>query len=190
MFRQFSLTSSLKWIFLGTILATVVGIESKPAFAGCNPFGCSQSSVSECNPFGCPKAPMGEACTPFGCPPSPHNGSSPNNSSSSSSNSQLPQICNSSGENIAVSLGYRTGISRGWFALSNGQCQDVVKHPVQGMPTHYYATNNKKKNWMGDRSRQFCIVMQGFEINSRSGCFDGAESRPFGSIGTGQTLTP
>jgi hypothetical protein len=42
-----------------------------PAQAGCNTFGCSQSSVAECNPFGCPQAPMGEECTPFECPPSP-----------------------------------------------------------------------------------------------------------------------
>jgi hypothetical protein len=49
----------------------LVCIDSKPAFAGCNPFGCSQSSVAECNPFGCPNVPLGQACTPFGCPASP-----------------------------------------------------------------------------------------------------------------------
>ncbi|MCL6754004.1 hypothetical protein KBT16_24715 [Nostoc sp. CCCryo 231-06] len=52
---------------IGTILS---GVDIKPAFAGCNTFGCSQSSVAECNPFGCPQSPLGAACTPFGCPPS------------------------------------------------------------------------------------------------------------------------
>jgi hypothetical protein len=47
-----------------------IGTDVKPAFAGCNIFGCSQSNVAECNPFGCPKPPSGETCTPFGCPES------------------------------------------------------------------------------------------------------------------------
>ena len=54
-----------------SVVISCIGIESKPALAGCNAFGCSQSSVAECNPFGCPQVPMGQACTPFGCPPSP-----------------------------------------------------------------------------------------------------------------------
>lgn len=53
---------------IGSIL---IGINVKPAFAGCNIFGCSQSNVAECNPFGCPKPPSGQTCTPFGCPESP-----------------------------------------------------------------------------------------------------------------------
>ena len=60
-----------KWLWFGVIVASGVGIYSQPAFAGCNPFGCSQSSAAECNPFGCPNSPMGAACTPFGCPTSP-----------------------------------------------------------------------------------------------------------------------
>ncbi|ODG99985.1 hypothetical protein A4S05_35480 [Nostoc sp. KVJ20] len=51
--------------------AILIGVDIKPAFADCNPFGCSPSSVAECNPFGCPNAPLGQACTPFGCPQSP-----------------------------------------------------------------------------------------------------------------------
>ena len=195
MFRQFNLKSSLKWVFVGAILTSVVGIENKPAVAGCNPFGCSQSSVAECNPFGCPNTPMGAACNPFGCPPSPRNSGSPNNSSSSSSssNSQIPQICNSSGEALSVALGHETGISRGWWTLSNGKCLNIENHPVHGMPTHFYAQSvraNNRSRWMGNRSRQFCVLTERFEMNSRSGCIDGAESRPFGWIGSGQTLTP
>lgn len=71
MFNKLTTTSQLKWVFLGAILTLGVGIDIKPAVAGCNAFGCSQSSVAECNPFGCPNSPRGEACTPFGCPPSP-----------------------------------------------------------------------------------------------------------------------
>lgn len=46
-------------------------LDGSPAWAGCNPFGCSNSSNAECNPFGCPNGPLGQACTPFGCPASP-----------------------------------------------------------------------------------------------------------------------
>ena len=46
-------------------------VTGSPAWAGCNPFGCSSSSNAECNPFGCPNGPLGQACTPFGCPASP-----------------------------------------------------------------------------------------------------------------------
>jgi hypothetical protein len=53
--------------------------SNRLAQAGCNPFGCSQSSAAECNPFGCPKSPMGGDCTPFGCPPSPQPQSNGNN---------------------------------------------------------------------------------------------------------------
>lgn len=54
-----------------SIISTSISFESKPALAGCNLFGCSQSRVAECNPFGCPKLPLGEACSLLGCPPSP-----------------------------------------------------------------------------------------------------------------------
>lgn len=53
---------------IGTTL--FIGIKTQPAIAGCNPFGCSQSSAAECNPFGCPNPPLGAECTPFGCPAS------------------------------------------------------------------------------------------------------------------------
>ncbi|NBD15049.1 MAG: hypothetical protein GVY04_02545 [Cyanobacteria bacterium] len=48
-----------------------VSLVQKTAWAQCNAFGCSQSSVAECNAFGCPKPPRGEECNAFGCPPSP-----------------------------------------------------------------------------------------------------------------------
>lgn len=52
-------------------IGLAINLDVKPAFARCNVFGCSNSSVAECNPFGCPNPPLGEQCTPFGCPPSP-----------------------------------------------------------------------------------------------------------------------
>lgn len=205
MFKKFIFTSQLKWVFLGALLTTAVGINSEPAFAGCNVFGCSQSSVAECNPFGCPNSPMGQACTPFGCPaspqppqqpsaqpPSPQNNSSPNNGSSnnsSSSNSKRREICNSSGEKVKFALGYEADVSRGWWTLDNGQCLTIGSHPVYGMPTHYYASTARTANrdrWMGDRSGQFCVGDTRFEMNSASGCFNDAELRPFGSLGTGR----
>jgi hypothetical protein len=71
MFDKFTITSQLKWVFLGVILASGVGINNKPAIAGCNFHGCSQSSVAECNFHGCPNPPMGQECNFHGCPPSP-----------------------------------------------------------------------------------------------------------------------
>jgi hypothetical protein len=79
---------------------TLVGVEffsAHAARAGCNSFGCSESSVAECNAFGCPDPPMGEKCTAFGCPPSPQ--PQPtfnfNNNNSDSTNQQKSdfQIC-------------------------------------------------------------------------------------------------
>ncbi len=58
-------------LLVAPVGALVVAIKTQPAVAGCNPFGCSPSSVAECNPFGCPNPPLGQQCTPFGCPPSP-----------------------------------------------------------------------------------------------------------------------
>jgi hypothetical protein len=42
------LTALLLMAPVGTL---VFAIKTQPAVAGCNPFGCSQSSVAECNPF-------------------------------------------------------------------------------------------------------------------------------------------
>lgn len=64
-----------------------MGLLTDPAQAGCNAFGCSQSSVADCNAFGCPNAPEGEECTPFGCPASPQpKPQSDNNNSNNSAN--------------------------------------------------------------------------------------------------------
>ena len=66
--QQIAMAALFFTLPIGSIL---IGTDIKPAFAGCNIFGCSQSSVAECNPFGCPKPPSGQTCTPFGCPESP-----------------------------------------------------------------------------------------------------------------------
>lgn len=63
--------SRLTSVFIATISPSAILLSSLPAWAGCNPFGCSNSSNAECNPFGCPNGPLGQACTPFGCPASP-----------------------------------------------------------------------------------------------------------------------
>lgn len=84
-----TLKKSLTRAFLLTIpvSAIAIALANKPAIAGCNPFGCSQSSAAECNPFGCPNPPVGAACSPFGCPssaqpqPQPTNNTAPTGSS-------------------------------------------------------------------------------------------------------------
>jgi hypothetical protein len=84
-----TLKKSLNKVFLFAIplSAVAIALVNKPVMAGCNPFGCSQSSAAECNPFGCPNSPVGDACTPFGCPssaqlqPQPTNNIAPTGSS-------------------------------------------------------------------------------------------------------------
>ncbi|GAP96964.1 DUF1036 domain-containing protein [Leptolyngbya sp. NIES-2104] len=167
-------------------------LEHTPAVAGCNVFGCSESTVAECNPFGCPNSPRGQACTAFGCPPSPQ-AAPPPNSGSWTSSSSLRQVCNGTGERVNVALGYESGISRGWWTLSNGGCVTLESHPVHGAVTHYYANSVRKENrsrWYGDRSRQYCVANSQFEMGSNGGCLNGAEFRPFGLINDGVTLTP
>jgi len=54
------------------LVGSITGIlHTNPVLAGCNAFGCSQSSAADCNAFGCPNPPMGASCTAFGCPASP-----------------------------------------------------------------------------------------------------------------------
>ena len=48
-----------------------LAIGNNFALAGCNFYGCSQSSVAECNFYGCPNPPRGAECNFYGCPPSP-----------------------------------------------------------------------------------------------------------------------
>jgi hypothetical protein len=72
MVMNISKQKAVSAFFLSIVWAAIFdGIENNPAIAGCNVFGCSQSSVAECNPFGCPQPPLGQECTPFGCPQPP-----------------------------------------------------------------------------------------------------------------------
>jgi hypothetical protein len=129
MSNSFTLTRSLKGFEIFIFLASSFGMAPQMAYAGCNPFGCSRSSVAECNPFGCPNPPLGEQCTPFGCPPSPQPASPPpqNNSTSPSTVIVVPanggqsSYGNSGGSGRAIAdcmkqllydrYGYRTQIS-------------------------------------------------------------------------------
>jgi uncharacterized membrane protein len=164
-----------------------------------NAFGCSKPGAGACNPFGCPNPGAGR-CTPFGCPEAPPNNNpnpSGNNSNSSSNNSssQGRQICNNSGETINLAIGYQgDGVSKGWWTLNNSRCLTLDNHPVHGVVTHFYAFTvraNNRARWNGDSSRTFCISNQEFEIDSRGGCFNGAQSRAFGTVGEGtKNLTP
>jgi len=59
----------MKTAFLSiALVGSIAGVlHPNPAFAGCNAFGCSQSSAADCNAFGCPNPPMGASYTAFGC---------------------------------------------------------------------------------------------------------------------------
>ncbi|MFN9174618.1 MAG: hypothetical protein ACK58N_08925 [Synechocystis sp.] len=81
MVMNISKQKAVSAFFLSIVWAAIFdGIENNPAIAGCNVFGCSQSSVAECNPFGCPQPPLGQECTPFGCPSSPQPSQNSSNS--------------------------------------------------------------------------------------------------------------
>lgn len=82
MVMNISKQKAVSAFFLSIVWAAIFdGIENNPAIAGCNVFGCSQSSVAECNPFGCPQPPLGQECTHFGCPSSPQPSQNSSNSS-------------------------------------------------------------------------------------------------------------
>jgi uncharacterized membrane protein len=104
------------------------------------------------------------------------------------------QICNRTGLiQVSVALGYQDGVSAGWYNIEPRQCITLKVHEVHGVATHFYGKGkliNSPNRWFGDKSRSFCIVVpQSFEIDSRGGCFNGAQSRTFGTIGAGMDLT-
>jgi uncharacterized membrane protein len=101
--------------------------------------------------------------------------------------SQSRKICNISGEDVSVALGYQDGVSKGWVTVSNGRCFNPPNHPVHGVAMYFYGQTVQQR-WSRDGSRSFCISNRRFEIDSTGGCFNGAESRFFGSIGNGVTL--
>ena len=82
--KLFSSTAILTFSFAGIGFLAI-----RPVQAGCNFYGCSQSSVAECNFYGCPNPPMGEKCNFYGCPESPIPQSQPNNNSNSNNNSSV-----------------------------------------------------------------------------------------------------
>jgi uncharacterized membrane protein len=113
--------------------------------------------------------------------------------SPSSAQSSLRFICNKTVfMSVSVAIGYQDGVSAGWFNIEPSRCLLVKPHEVHGIATHFYGKSklsNLSNRWFGDKSRSFCVfVPQRFEIDSRGGCFNGAESRTFGTIGSGMDL--
>ncbi len=101
------------------------------------------------------------------------------------------QICNKIGfVRVSVAIGYQDGVSIGWYNIESGQCLTLNVHEVHGVATHFYAKTKvlSTRRWFGDRSRSFCTSPKRFEIDSTGGCFNGAESAPFGTIGSGMDL--
>jgi len=99
MLKTFRVQIAIAALFFTLPIGSVlIGIDVKPVFAGCNIFGCSQSSEAECNPFGCPKPPSGETCTPFGCPESPP--STQPNQYPNQPNSEQPNVEQTSSEQL------------------------------------------------------------------------------------------
>ncbi len=103
--------------------------------------------------------------------------------------SQTRRICNFSGEDVGIALGYQDGISRGWITVPNGRCFNPFNHPAHGTVIYFYAQTTQQR-WSGDRAHSFCISNRRFEIDSTGGCFNGAESRFFGLINNGVNLSP
>jgi uncharacterized membrane protein len=104
----------------------------------------------------------------------------------------LRRICNKTGfGRVSIALGYQDGVSKGWYNIESGQCINLNVDEVHGIATHFYgkATILTTQRWFGDKSRSFCTTPKRFEIDSTGGCFNGAESRPFGTIGSGINLT-
>jgi uncharacterized membrane protein len=101
------------------------------------------------------------------------------------------RICNKIGfGRVSIAIGYQDGVSKGWYNIESGQCLNLNVDEVHGIATHYYGKTTilTTRRWFGDKSRSFCTTPKQFEIDSTGGCFNGAESRPFGKIGSGINL--
>ncbi|MCA1993266.1 MAG: DUF1036 domain-containing protein [Coleofasciculus sp. S288] len=109
-----------------------------------------------------------------------------------------PKLCNKTGEPLNVSWGYSSGVSRGWFRLSDESCITPILHASHGLPTHYYAIptdSGDNDAWSGDESKSYCIPRgepnpsQTFELKYNNGCSADTELHQYGSLENGKILT-
>ena len=133
---------------------------SAPAQAGCNPFGCSQSSNAECNPFGCPNAPLGQSCTPFGCPASPQPQYEPNGGRSTSYDDPPPRRSGRSLDSLVYecagilqSQTIRAGFSN---RRAESLCQGLVEFESITGCSNYLRSNRVRENFTIDESIRVC----------------------------------
>lgn len=130
MFRKFALRNIqaplvLNWLLIAGSTGVLIGFEHKSAFANCNIFGCSQSSVADCNAFGCPNSPHGAECNVFGCPASPTTTQSRQQQSSQQSTYPSRPTVSGVSTSTNVNRGSINGISYEIRGSSNSSIQAV-----------------------------------------------------------------
>jgi len=133
---------------------------SAPAQAGCNPFGCSQSSNAECNPFGCPNAPLGQSCTPFGCPASPQPQYEQNRGRTTSYDDPPPRRSGRSLDSLVYECAgilQSQSITAG-FSNSRAEslCQRLVEFESITRCSNYLRSNRVRENFTIDESIRVC----------------------------------
>jgi uncharacterized membrane protein len=99
-------------------------------------------------------------------------------------------VCNKTAHAAAVAVGFfngKTWDSAGWWMVAAGNCESVIKEPLNARYYYLYAAHETMGgSWEGDRS--FCVAPGRFAIQGRNDCLDqGYEMRRFFQIDTGDS---
>jgi uncharacterized membrane protein len=99
-------------------------------------------------------------------------------------------VCNKTAHPASVAVGFFNGkawSSAGWWTVSAGGCESVIKEPLNARYYYLYATHlDVGGAWDGDRS--FCVKPGRFAIEGRGECLEqGYEMRRFFEGDTGNS---
>ncbi|MBE1294984.1 MAG: DUF1036 domain-containing protein [Rhodobacteraceae bacterium] len=99
------------------------------------------------------------------------------------------EICNSSGRSLSIAVGYAEGkswISKGWWNIDHGDCQEPVRGDLQNRYYYYLATDAGAPFASGDYA--FCTTPDVFTIHGDENCAArGYDSTGFRQLDTGET---
>jgi len=99
-------------------------------------------------------------------------------------------VCNKTAHPASVAVGFfsgKTWSSAGWWTVSAGGCEGVIKEPLNARYYYLYAAHlDVGGAWDGNRS--FCVMSGRFAIQGRSDCLtQGYEMRRFFEVDTGNS---
>jgi len=99
-------------------------------------------------------------------------------------------VCNKTAHAASVAVGFFNGKawgSAGWWTVSAGACESVIKVPLNARYYYLYAAHQEVGGaWDGNRT--FCVARGRFSIEGRDDCLDqGYEMRRFFEVDTGNS---